>query len=157
MRTVIGPRYWSCGHRGASDGCCSRSLSSRVRIEGRPGRGLGGATSRAHPRRRSDYAGARGHSQRAARPVARGAHGSCATFCTSPSRSRRLLHRSTGGGLVHKDIKPANILVDPTTGTVNPTAFGIPSRLPRERQASSRPESLAGTLAYMAPEIGPDA
>ncbi len=55
-------------------------------------------------------------------------------------------------GLVHKDIKPANILVDPTTGTVNLTGFGIASRLPRERQAPEPPESLAGTLAYMAPE-----
>jgi len=55
-------------------------------------------------------------------------------------------------GLVHKDIKPANILVDPTTGTVKLTGFGIASRLPRERQAPEPPESIVGTLAYMAPE-----
>ena len=55
-------------------------------------------------------------------------------------------------GLVHKDIKPANILVDPTTGEVKLTGFGIASRLPRERQAPEPPESIAGTLAYMAPE-----
>ena len=30
--------------------------------------------------------------------------------------------------------------------------FGIASRLPRERQAPAPPESIAGTLAYMAPE-----
>ena len=55
-------------------------------------------------------------------------------------------------GLVHKDIKPANIVVDPATGTVKLTGFGIASRLPRERQAPAPPESIAGTLAYMAPE-----
>src|SRR5271168_36815 len=55
-------------------------------------------------------------------------------------------------GLVHKDIKPANILVDPTTREVKLTGFGIASRLPRERQAPAPPESIAGTLAYMAPE-----
>src|SRR5882724_7332274 len=55
-------------------------------------------------------------------------------------------------GLVHKDIKPANILVDRATGAVKLTGFGIASRLPRERQAPAPPESIAGTLAYMAPE-----
>src|ERR1700726_735935 len=54
--------------------------------------------------------------------------------------------------LVHKDIKPANILVNRTTGEVKLTGFGIASRLPRERQAAAPPESTAGTLAYMAPE-----
>ena len=55
-------------------------------------------------------------------------------------------------GLVHKDIKPANVLVDEAAGRAWLTGFGIASRLPRERQTPSPPESLAGTLAYMAPE-----
>jgi serine/threonine protein kinase len=55
-------------------------------------------------------------------------------------------------GLVHKDIKPANILVDGATGAVKFTGFGIASRLLRERQAPEPPETIAGTLAYMAPE-----
>ena len=55
-------------------------------------------------------------------------------------------------GLIHKDIKPANILVDAATGAAWLTGFGIASRLPRERQAPGPPEVIAGTLAYMAPE-----
>ena len=57
-----------------------------------------------------------------------------------------------GRGLIHKDIKPANILVDTASGGVWLTGFGITSRLPRERQAPAPPEVIAGTLAYMAPE-----
>ncbi|MBV8439322.1 MAG: serine/threonine-protein kinase PknK, partial [Hyphomicrobiales bacterium] len=55
-------------------------------------------------------------------------------------------------GLVHKDIKPANILVNCADGGARLTGFGIASRLPRERQAPEPPEVIAGTLAYMAPE-----
>ena len=55
-------------------------------------------------------------------------------------------------GLIHKDIKPANILVDTASGDVWLTGFGITSRLPRERQPPDPPEVIAGTLAYMAPE-----
>ena len=57
-----------------------------------------------------------------------------------------------GRGLIHKDIKPANVLVHPATGQVWLTGFGIASRLPRERQSPEPPEFIAGTLAYMAPE-----
>ncbi|HUN77126.1 MAG TPA: AAA family ATPase [Steroidobacteraceae bacterium] len=56
-----------------------------------------------------------------------------------------------GRGLIHKDIKPANVLVD-DVGRVRLTGFGIASRLPRERQAPAAPEIVAGTLAYMSPE-----
>jgi PAS domain S-box-containing protein len=55
-------------------------------------------------------------------------------------------------GLIHKDIKPANILVNRTTEDVKLTGFGIASRLSRERQSPAPPETIAGTLAYMAPE-----
>jgi PAS domain S-box-containing protein len=54
-------------------------------------------------------------------------------------------------GLIHKDIKPANVLVD-DVGNVWLTRFGIASKLPREFQAPAPPEVIAGTLAYMAPE-----
>jgi len=55
-------------------------------------------------------------------------------------------------GLIHKDIKPTNIIVNPTTCQVWLTGFGIASRLPRERQSPEPPEFIAGTLPYMAPE-----
>src|SRR3984957_14553300 len=54
--------------------------------------------------------------------------------------------------LMHKDVKPANVLVNPATGQARLMGFGIASRLPRERQAPEPPEFIAGTLAYMAPE-----
>src|SRR6202043_21702 len=62
------------------------------------------------------------------------------------------LRRVHERGLIHKDIKPANILMDAASGGVWLTGFGIASRLPRERQAPAPPEVIAGTLAYMAPE-----
>jgi PAS domain S-box-containing protein len=55
-------------------------------------------------------------------------------------------------GLVHKDIKPTNIVVNSATDQVWLTGFGITSRLLRERQAPAPPEVIAGTLSYMAPE-----
>jgi serine/threonine protein kinase len=54
-------------------------------------------------------------------------------------------------GLVHKDVKPANILVN-SADAVRLTGFGIASRLARQPRASDPSDILNGTLAYMAPE-----
>jgi serine/threonine protein kinase len=54
--------------------------------------------------------------------------------------------------LIHKDLKPSNVLLNSVTGQCWLTGFGIASRLPRERQSPEPPEVIAGTLAYMAPE-----
>jgi serine/threonine protein kinase len=62
------------------------------------------------------------------------------------------LRRVHERGLIHKDIKPANILVDSASGGAWLTGFGIAPRLPREHEAPAPPEVIAGTLAYMAPE-----
>jgi predicted ATPase/signal transduction histidine kinase/CheY-like chemotaxis protein/HPt (histidine-containing phosphotransfer) domain-containing protein len=55
-------------------------------------------------------------------------------------------------GLIHKNIKPANILAEMPAANTWLTGFGIASRLPRERQLPEPPEVIAGTLAYIAPE-----
>lgn len=55
-------------------------------------------------------------------------------------------------GLIHKNLKPTNILVDLATGKVWLTGFGIATRLRRERPLPEPPEFVAGTLPYMAPE-----
>ncbi len=54
--------------------------------------------------------------------------------------------------IIHKDIKPANVLVNDVTAQCWLTGFGIASRLPRERQTPAPPEFISGTLQYMAPE-----
>jgi serine/threonine protein kinase len=55
-------------------------------------------------------------------------------------------------GIIHRDVKPANVTVDPASNKVWLSGFGIASDLPRERQTAEPPETIAGTLAYMAPE-----
>ncbi|VIO72962.1 Sensor histidine kinase TmoS [Bradyrhizobium ivorense] len=55
-------------------------------------------------------------------------------------------------GLVHKNIKPACIMLNCTDGGARLTGFGMASPLPRERQASESSQLIAGTPAYMAPE-----
>jgi PAS domain S-box-containing protein len=52
-------------------------------------------------------------------------------------------------GLIHKDIKPGHIWVHCHDDQARLSGFGLASQLPRERHA---PETIAGTLAYMAPE-----
>ena len=47
-------------------------------------------------------------------------------------------------GVIHKDIKPANVLVDSATSNVWLTGFGIASRLPRERQSPDPPRVHCG-------------
>ncbi len=56
--------------------------------------------------------------------------------------------------LIHKDVKPANVLVSSATGRVRLMGFGIASRLPRERHAPKPPEFLAGTLPYGPEQTG---
>ncbi|HEX7910510.1 MAG TPA: AAA family ATPase [Paraburkholderia sp.] len=54
--------------------------------------------------------------------------------------------------LIHKDIRPANVLVNLDTGGVALTGFGIASSVTGEPPASTRPDVIAAALAYLAPE-----
>ncbi len=54
--------------------------------------------------------------------------------------------------IIHKDIKPHNILVNAKSSQVQIIDFSISSRLSRENQTVSNPTLLEGTLAYMSPE-----
>jgi PAS domain S-box-containing protein len=59
------------------------------------------------------------------------------------------LHRR---GLIHKDLKPRNIMVNRGGDAVRFTGFGIASRLPSKQEVPEPIETITGTLAYMAPE-----
>ena len=54
--------------------------------------------------------------------------------------------------IIHKDLKPANILVNPDTKEVKLIDFSIASLLPRESIAIQNVNNLEGTLAYLSPE-----
>lgn len=54
--------------------------------------------------------------------------------------------------IIHKDIKPQNILIHPPTGVVKLSDFCIASQLPREILGLRSPTTLEGTSAYMSPE-----
>src|SRR6478672_2186678 len=54
--------------------------------------------------------------------------------------------------VIHKDIKPANVLIHPDTKQVKLIDFSIASLLPRETQEIQNPNVLEGTLAYISPE-----
>ncbi|MBD2344782.1 trifunctional serine/threonine-protein kinase/ATP-binding protein/sensor histidine kinase [Anabaena subtropica] len=59
------------------------------------------------------------------------------------------LHRSR---IIHKDIKPANILINPSTLEIRIIDFSIATLLPREVQVITNHNFLEGTLAYLSPE-----
>jgi predicted ATPase/signal transduction histidine kinase/tRNA A-37 threonylcarbamoyl transferase component Bud32 len=54
--------------------------------------------------------------------------------------------------IIHKDIKPHNIIINPQTMQVKITDFSTASRLSKENAILRNPNLLQGTLAYMSPE-----
>ncbi|HEY9824473.1 MAG TPA: diguanylate cyclase [Stenomitos sp.] len=54
--------------------------------------------------------------------------------------------------VVHKDINPSNITLNPTSQQLQLIDFGISTVLSRERLTFCHPKGLEGTLPYLAPE-----
>ncbi|MEG3842283.1 ATP-binding sensor histidine kinase [Microcoleus sp. herbarium14] len=54
--------------------------------------------------------------------------------------------------IIHKDIKPSNIIINRLTEQVKITDFGIASKLNKETPTFNNPDCIEGTLFYMSPE-----
>ena len=54
--------------------------------------------------------------------------------------------------IIHKDINPANIVYNPSTGQLKIIDFGISTQLSRENPTFLAPNVLEGTLPYLSPE-----
>ncbi|MDZ7958115.1 MAG: AAA family ATPase [Aulosira sp. DedQUE10] len=63
-----------------------------------------------------------------------------------------ILHNLHQHRVIHKDLKPDNILINPQTKEVKLIDFSIASLLPRETQEIKSPNVLEGTLNYISPE-----
>jgi serine/threonine protein kinase len=63
-----------------------------------------------------------------------------------------ILHYLYQQRIIHKDIKPANILIHPVSQQIQLTDFSIATLLPKETEEIKHPNILEGTLAYIAPE-----
>ncbi|BAY11779.1 trifunctional serine/threonine-protein kinase/ATP-binding protein/sensor histidine kinase [Calothrix sp. NIES-2098] len=71
------------------------------------------------------------------------------TFAIAITTTLEALHRHQ---VIHKDIKPANILINPENHQIKLIDFSIASLLPKETPQLQNPQVLEGTLAYISPE-----
>jgi serine/threonine protein kinase len=55
-------------------------------------------------------------------------------------------------GVIHKDLKPQNILFNSTTGEVKLTDFGLASQLTREEKPAHAVRLIEGSFPYLSPE-----
>ncbi len=78
--------------------------------------------------------------------------GDLSKFLTIALQLAQALHYLGQQRIIHKDIKPANILMCPETHQVKLIDFSISSLLPKEQQQLLNPNVLEGTLAYISPE-----
>ncbi|AUT01911.1 serine/threonine protein kinase [Nostoc sp. CENA543] len=63
-----------------------------------------------------------------------------------------ILHQLHQHRVIHKDIKPANILIHPQSKQIKLIDLSIATLLPKETPQIQNPSTLEGTLAYLAPE-----
>lgn len=61
----------------------------------------------------------------------------------------RVIH---GQRMIHKDICPSNIVMNPGTGETKIIDFGISTLLPRQKLTAQNARHLEGTLLYISPE-----
>ncbi len=75
-----------------------------------------------------------------------------ARFLTLAIQLAESLHFLGQQHIIHKNIKPSNILIQPQSGQVQLIDFGFASVLPQDQQQLTSPQTLEGTLAYLSPE-----
>ncbi|HGG58210.1 MAG TPA: serine/threonine protein kinase, partial [Nannocystis exedens] len=75
--------------------------------------------------------------------------GDCLQIAIKLCEALAVVHRA---GVLHKDIKPDNIIYNRSSSRVALTDFSIASLIDREEQAALAPETLEGSLAYLSPE-----
>ncbi|MEP1078760.1 AAA family ATPase [Leptolyngbya sp. PL-A3] len=63
-----------------------------------------------------------------------------------------ILGRIHAANVIHKDINPGNIVLNPDTGVVKIIDFGIATQFERTNPTFKSPHVLEGTLAYLSPE-----
>ncbi|MCP4103939.1 MAG: AAA family ATPase [Desulfobacteraceae bacterium] len=73
-------------------------------------------------------------------------------FLETAVQITEILGEIHAANVIHKDINPSNIVMNPETGQVKIIDFGISTTLSRENQDVKNPEMLEGTLAYISPE-----
>ncbi|HEY9609206.1 AAA family ATPase [Allocoleopsis sp.] len=82
------------------------------------------------------------------------------TFCPMPLSTflglaidiTDILGRIHAANVIHKDINPGNIVLNPNTGVVKIIDFGIATQFSRTHPTFKSPHVLEGTLAYLSPE-----
>ena len=85
-------------------------------------------------------------------PVERQGFASLPKFLNIAIKTAEILGAIHTANVIHKDINPSNIVLNPETEQLKIIDFGISTQLTRENLTLKNPNVLEGTLAYMSPE-----